>query len=335
MIDRRSLIGAFAGSPLALPFAADAQPGKKIWRVGYIGIAPPGTSPVSEQLFGVFVQTLGESGFVEGKNIAFERRAAEGRADRARAVAAELVGLHVDLIVVILLDSALAAKSTTTAIPIVMMGVSDPVGAGLAVSLSRPGGNVTGLTDIGNELDAKRLELLKAAAPRALRVALLEDDYVKKYGDAMADPRRRAQDAAAKALGMRLIRVVLNTPQDFEGASAAVVSGRVDAVVVSANSGYSVRKELAEFAIQRRLPSMVASRPVLSGGALMSYGADYADIYRKGAVYVAKILKGAKPADLPIEQPTKVELIINLKTAKAIGLTIPRSMLLRADEVIE
>jgi len=228
-----------------------------------------------------------------------------------------------------------AARAATTRIPIVIMGVSDPVASGLAASFARPGGNVTGLSDFSEDLEAKRLELIKAAVPKAFRVALLQDDETRRYGAAKGDAARRKLEAAAKALGISLVRIVMESARDFQGTTAAIMREHVDAIVASADSIYSVRKEFAEFAIGRRIPSIVGNRAVITGGALMSYGADYTDIFRKAATYVAKILNGANPEDLPIEQPTKVELVINLKTAKAIGLTIPQSLLLRADEVIE
>lgn len=336
MINRRRLIGAIASGALAEPFGAHAQPKEKVWRIGYIGVAPVGTSPESERLVGIFMRTLRDNGFVEGKSFVLERRATEGRPDRASPLAAALVGLHVDLIVTLNNDAALAAKAATTTIPIVVMGVADPVASGLAVSLARPGGNVTGLSDFSRDLTAKRLEFLKAAAPKAVRVAFLHDDNdARSYGSAKGDAIRRELDAAAKALGISLVRIPMDSPLDFQEARAAIVREHVDAIVGAAESTYSVRQELADFAIKQRLPSMVTARPVMTGGALMSYGADYSDIFRKAATYVAKILNGANPADLPIEEPTKVELVINLKTAKAIGLTIPQSLLLSADEVIQ
>lgn len=324
MINRRRLIGALASSALTEPLVAGAQADKKIWKIGYIGSAHIGASPESERLVGAFVQALRESGFVEGVNIVIERRSAEGRADRAAALAAELVALHVDVIVVIFTSAAFAAKAATTTIPIVISGTSDPVGSGLVASLARPGGNVTGLSDLTDDLYPKQLELLKAAAPRLLRVAFVHEDA--------SNP---TADTAAQALALDVRRIVMKTPQDFEKVTATIMRERVDALLLKGSTTYVMRKEFAEFAIRQRLPTMVGSRPAMSGGALMSLGADYLDIFRKLATYVAKILNGANPADLPVEQPTKVEFIINLKTAKAIGLTIPQSLLLRADELIQ
>jgi putative ABC transport system substrate-binding protein len=203
------------------------------------------------------------------------------------------------------------------------------------VSLSKPGGNVTGLTDFNDELSSKRLELLKAVAPGSARVAVLQDDLLGRYGAPKAEAMSKRLDEAAKALNINLVRVVLDSPQDARSALATVLHERVDCILVDSDSAYMARADLGEFAIKQRIPMIVQTRPIISGGALMSYGADYADIYRKGAAYLVKVLKGANPTGLPVEQPTKVEFIINLKTAKAIGLTMPKSLLLRADELIQ
>jgi putative ABC transport system substrate-binding protein len=336
MINRRRLIGALAGSAVTTTFAAAAQPKKRVWKVGVIGIWPAHTSPETDRLFEVFVRALNEAGFTEGKNIAFERRASEGHDDRASALAAELVSAEVDVIVAIFSTTGYAALAATTKIPIVVLGVSDPVGLGLAASLGRPGGNITVLTDFKSDLIPMMLELLKAVAPKSVRVALVSQDHGGNVDTAMVSSQNERNDRAAQALGISLVRIQLNAPQDFERATAMIVRERADALLFeSTSTNVFLRHEIAEFSIQHRLPSMVASRIALSGGALMSYGADYSDIYRKAADYVAKILNGAKPADLPMERPTKVELVINLKTAKTIGLTIPESLLLRADELIQ
>lgn len=263
-----------------------------------------------------------------------DRRGSQGRPDRVPALAAELVGLPVDVIVTTTNDAAVAAKAATATIPIVVMAASDPVASGLAVSLARPGGNVTGLTDLGDDLRVQRLQMLKSAAPKAVRVAWLQGDLVRQLGATKGHAVRLEMDAAAKALGMSLVPIAMDSPQDFQAATAAVVREHADALVTIGDPSYILRKEFAEVAIRQRLPLMVGNRLFMSGGALMSYGADFADIYRKAAACVSKILNGAAPADLPLEQPTRVELIINLKTAKAIGHTIPQS-LLSADEIIQ
>jgi putative tryptophan/tyrosine transport system substrate-binding protein len=337
MISRRRLVGALAGTAVTTMFAAVAQPKNRVWKVGVISVWPAHTSPEAEGPFEVFVRALNEAGFTEGKNIAFERRASEGHDDRASALAAELVSAQVDVIVAIFSTTGYAAlAAAATKIPIVALGVSDPVGLGLAASLGRPGGNITGLTDFKSDLIPKMLELLKAAAPKSVRVAFVYQDHGGNVDTAMVRSQNERNDRAAQALGISLVRIPLNAPQDFERATAMIVREHADALLFeSTSTNVFLRHEIAEFAIRNRLPSMVASRITLSGGALMSYGADYSDIYRKAAGYVAKILNGAKPADLPMERPTKVELVINLKTAKAIGLTIPESLLLRADEVIQ
>ena len=265
----------------------------------------------------------------------FERRATEGRADRAPALIAELIRLRVDVLVVVGTPVARAAKEATTTIPIVMANASDPVASGLVASLARPGGDITGMTDFEDDLYPKRLELLKAAAPRIGRVAFVQEDYTRRLDAAKLIAMNKEQEAAAQSLGISLLRVLMNTPQDFESATATIVRERADALLLGGRAAhYVVRKEMAEFSIRQRLPSITTSRPAGSGGALISYGADHAYNFRTVATYVAKMLNGATPADLPVERPTKLELIINLKTAKAIGLTIPQSLLLRADEVI-
>lgn len=334
MIDRRTLIGALAGSSVAESFAAGVQPVQKSWRIGYIGVTPRGASQEGERLLEVFVRSLRESGFVEGKNMLLERRAAEGRADRAAALADELVRLRVDVLVAVGPVPIRAAKEATATIPIVMLNASDPVAGGLVASLARPGGNITGLTDFDDDLYPKRFELLKAAAPGISRLAFVENTTL--LDPATAGAIAKQYDAAAQALGLSLVRIPLNAPQDFERVASAIASGHADALLVGHSAvAYLLRKELADFAIRRRLPSMVPNRTEGTGGAMLSYGPDLADIFRKAAAYVAKILNGAKPADLPVERPTKVELVINLKTARAIGLTIPQSLLLRADETIQ
>jgi len=242
MINRRRFVGVIAGGGLLQPFAARGQPARKPWRIGVIGIAPVGWSPESTRLLAVFLQALGEHGFIQGKNVLLEGRATEGQSDQAAALAAELVGLHVDVIVALNDVAAVAAKAATATIPIVTLGVSDPVASGLAISLARPGGNVTGLSDLSEDLGTKRLELIKAALPRAVRVALVQDDELKLYGAAKGDAVRRRLDAAAKALGISLVRIVMESSRDFPNVAAAIVRERVDAVLGSADAIYSVRK---------------------------------------------------------------------------------------------
>ena len=331
MIDRRRLIATLAAGSTGKAFGVDAR---KVWHVGYLGVARPGVSPEGERLLEDFKRALGDSDFVEGKNIVVERRAAEGRAELAAAHAAELVRLGVDVLVAVGPNPIRAAKDATATIPIVMLNAADPVAAGIIRSLARPGGNITGLTDFDDDLYPKRFELLKTAAPRIGRLAFVENTTL--LDAAKAGALNKQYEAAARALGLGLTRIALNGTRDFERATTAIVGEGADALVLGHSATvYLLRKEFGEFAIRQRLPTMAANRTDGSGGALMSYGPDLADSWRKAATYVAKIFNGAKPADLPVERPTKVALVINLKTAKAIGLAIAQSLLLRADEIIE
>jgi len=335
MINSRVLLSALAGGTLASPFEASAQAADKVWKIGYIGVLQAGTSPAAEQFFGVFVQSLRESGFVEGKNIVVERRATEGRPDRAAQAAAELIGLHVDVLVVLATPNTRAAKAATKTVPIVMLSVSDPVERGLVVSLARPEGNVTGVADFQTSLLPKQLELLKAAAPKTSYVAFVSEDSARFYSAEMADSLNRKYDAAVQRLGMSRVSVVMNSPQDFASATAKILQEGADGLLIdSTGTNFALRKELSEFTIGHRLPT-VGNTNAASAGQLISYGVNYSDQLRKAGAYVAKILNGAKPGDLPIEQPTEVELITSLKTAKAIGLTLPQSLLLLASQVIE
>lgn len=336
MIDRRTLVGALASGTLASPFAAGAQPRDKVWRIGYIGLLPAGASPEGDKFLDAnFLQVLSEHGFVVGKNLVFERRGAAGRYDQLAATVTELIGLHVDVLVALATPATRAAKAATTTIPIVMLNVSDPVERGLLASLARPGGNVTGMADFGTELLPKRLELLKAAAPRIARVAQVMEDDGRFVDAATASATNERYDAAARGLGMSLVRVRLNSPQDFESATAMIVQERADALLIDGSStNYALRRELGEFSVRHRLPSVVSTNASDAGG-LIYYGTDQTEVFRKAAIYVVKILNGARPTDLAVEQPTKFELIFNLKIAKAIGLTIPQAFLLRADRVIE
>jgi len=319
-------------------FAADLQQAGKVWRVGFLGNAPP-TTPDTKRIRDAFRQELQERGYIEGRNLVFEPRFLEGKPEKAPGFAAELVRLRVDLIVTVSNPAAHAAKAATSTIPIVMLSSSDPVGVGLVASLARPGGNLTGISDYGLELTPKRLELLKAVLPRASRVAVTRCQKCTAVDDRTLELARQnysAWAAIAQNLGMTLTYVDLSGPQDFTDATAEVLRARPNALFVGINpAGFALRKELADFAMRERIPMFAFAREQAALGALMSYGIDYADVFRKAAVQIDKIFKGAKPADLPIEQPTKFELVINLKTAKALGLTIPPALLLRADEVIQ
>ena len=308
----------------AVPLVADAQPAGKVPR---IGILRPGSPP--DPLLDAFRQGLRELGYDEGRNVSIEYRWAEGRDERLPDLAADLVRLPVDVIVAGV-GAVEAAKHATSTIPIVMPVSSDPVRAGLVASLARPGGNVTGLTSLSGELPGKWMELLKETLPRVSRVAVLWDPA--------GDPRQvDTSDAAARSLGVRLHVLKVGRVGGFDPAFAEARKNDAGALIVLGSPFFYVhRARLVELAAKHRLPAIYAQREfVVGSGGLMSYGTDYHHQFRRAATYVDKILKGAKPADLPIEQPTKFEFVINLKTAKALGLTIPPAVLARADEVIE
>jgi len=314
---------------LAAPLAAEAQQAGKVYRIGLLDFSEP--DPARQAWWIAFRQQMRQLGYVEGQNVSFEPRWAQGEDARLPKLAAELVGLKVDLIVTGGSNAAIAAKRVTSTIPIVMASGSDPVAVGLVASLRQPGGNVTGMTSINSELAGKRLELLRNIAPRASRIAILWDER---------DPGSRLNvdetEAAAKTAGLTIHRVAVGSAAGLEAAFATVVRGRAGAlIVVSTARLFSYRKRIGELAVKHRLPTVVGLREYVEAGGLASYGTDFPDLFRRATVYVDKILKGAKPADLPVEQPTKFELVINLKTAKALGLTIPPSVLGRADEVIQ
>jgi putative ABC transport system substrate-binding protein len=330
MITRRVFVGTLAGGLLAAPLAAEAQQVGKVFRVGYLS---PGSSsdPARLRRFEAFRQGLRELGYVEGRNIAIESRWAEGNYDRYPALAADLVRLKVDVIVAVGGRATQDAQQATTTIPIVMSVVIDPLGSGLVPSLARPGGNVTGLSLMAPDLVGKQLQVLKEVVPKVSRVALLWNP--DNPGSA---PQLREAEAAARALGVRLQALEARAPQEIDSAFAAMTRERAGALVVLGDAILlNQRRQIAELAAKRRLPAVYALREHAEAGGLMGYSANPLDLERRAATFVDKILKGAKPADLPIEQPSKFELVINLKTAKALGLTIPHSLLLRADEVIQ
>ena len=330
MTTRRGFLGALLGADLlGAALTAHAQPVAKIYRLGYLSA---GAATGNPRLVEVFRQRLRELGWVEGQNIAIDYRWAEGRFDRLPDLAAELVGLKVDVIAASPTPAALAAKKVTGTIPIVGMGLTDPVGLGLIASLARPGGNVTGVSYFaGSDIFGKDLELLKEAVPKVRRVAVLSNP------DSPARPVTISNiKGAARALGLELQLLEARGPGEFEGAFATLARERVGALLVVTDPAFSAhRARLADLAAKNRLPSIFTQREDAEAGALMSYGPRLSDIWRRAAIYVDKILKGAKPADLPVEQPTKFELVVNLKTAKALGLTLPPSIFARADEVIE
>jgi len=306
------------------PLAVAAQPLGQVYRIGILSTDPP-----PARLWEPLLDGLRERGYREGRNLVFERRFSEGHAERFPELAAELVRLRVDCIIVPTTPAALAAKHATQTIPIVMTTASDPVGAGLVASLAQPGGNITGLSSLGPELSGKRLELLKEVVPGLTRVALLWNptNPVNAVGQEI--------QAAAHALGLQLHSQEVRSPQDFEGVFARTRQARPEALLVLTDNLIAMHaRQIVAFATQEHLPSLFATRGGAVAGGLMSYGASLPDLYRRAATYVDKILKGAKPADLPIERPMKFELVINLKTAKALGLTMPPTLLMLADEVI-
>jgi ABC-type uncharacterized transport system substrate-binding protein len=326
VIDRRTFIGMAAGGLLATPLAVYGQPSAKTHRIGYL---MDRTGPASFDQ--AFLEGLRALGLVDGRNIQIEYRWTGTSAERLAAMAAELVALKVDVIVTQGVPPTLAAKGATATIPIVMASSPDPVAAGLVVSFARPGGNVTGQSIFAVELSAKRLEILKEAIPKLSRVGLL----YSAVNPAMLS-QFKGTEAAAKVLGLQVQAMETRIPDDLETAFASTRKwGAGGVVVLSDGSTIAHRAQIAVAAAANRLPTMFSNRAYLEGGGLMSYGPNIADAFRRAAAQVDKILKGAKPGDLPIEQPTKFELVISLKTAKAIGVTIPKSLLARADEVIE
>jgi putative ABC transport system substrate-binding protein len=314
---------------LVVPPAAQAQPAGKVYRIGSILTPAP---KEAAHLFKALDEGLRELGYVEGRNVVFERRFAEGRQERLPALAAELVQLKVDVIVTGSNPVIAAVKHATATIPVVMAVSRDPVGAGFIASLARPGGNITGLAnDAAPEIIGKNLELLKEAAPRVSRVAFLWNPVPPGAGTT-----KNAVESAARNLGLAFQSVEVRGPNEFEGAFAAMVRERANGVVVATDPVVvGPRSRVVDLAARSRLPVVYGLREFAEAGGLISYGPNIADQFRRAAIYVDKILKGAKPADLPVEQPTKFELVINLKTAKALGLTIPPALLLRADQVIE
>jgi putative ABC transport system substrate-binding protein len=312
---------------LAAPIAAEAQAPAKVPRIGFL---TPLSPTDNAHLLEAFRQGLRELGYVEGQNIAIEYRFGEGRPERLPPLAAELVRLKVDVIVATSPPAPEAAKQATSTIPIVFAVTADPVAEGLVASIARPGGNITGLTSISPELVGKQLELLKEVAPKISRVAVLQNP--SNLGHPFMLPQA---EGAARALEVQLHILPARTPPEIEAAFAAMRRQRAGGVLVLRDGLFlAQRTQIAALAAKGRLPAVYGHREVAEAGGLMAYGASVPLMYRRAATYVDKILKGARPADLPVEQPTRFELVINLKTAKALGLTIPQSVLVRADQVI-
>jgi putative ABC transport system substrate-binding protein len=313
---------------LAPCLRSEAQPPDKTARIGFLALAPPpvGNAP----LWDAFVRGLRERGWVEGRNLLIERRSADGRPERLPALADELVRLKLDLIIASGASAVRAVKSATTTIPIIIAGAADPVAFGLVASLAHPGGNVTGLSDSpGREIEGKRLQLLKEIVPTASRVALVIDSASR------VDPA--PVSTAARALGLTLlVSRETTSPEEFEASVAALVRERADALYAPetpVNARY--RSLLVSLAARYRLPAMYGSREFVEAGGLVAYGVSYAGLFRRAAAYTDRILRGTRPADLPVEQPTQFELVLNTRTAKALGLSIPPSVLVRVDHLIE
>jgi putative ABC transport system substrate-binding protein len=323
------LIALLAVAVLVVPLASEAQQAGRVVRIGLLSIGA--SDPADAARWKAFRERLRELGYVEGQNVVFEARLGEGQVGRLRGLAAELLNAKDDILVTAGSQAAVAAKGATSSIPIVMATGGDPVELGLAAGLARPGGNVTGVVSLIGVLTVKRLELLKQLIPRASRVAILRNPENRSSALSL-----RAAEGAAKSLGLGVQDFGVRDPRELDAAFAAMKRARADAGILTENTGFiAERRRIADLAVTHRLPMMFAAREYVEAGGLVSYGTDYLDMFRRAAMYVDKILKGAKPADLPVEQPTKFELVINLKSATAHGLTIPQSLLLRADEVIQ
>jgi putative ABC transport system substrate-binding protein len=328
MNNRRKLVIAFGAGALAAPFASFAQQQGKVYRIGILSSSSRATSA---NITEVFTLSLRELGYVEGKNVVFESRYADGKSERLPALAADLVQLRVDVILATNTPPVQAAKEATDRIPIVFTTVADPVGSGFVASLARPGGNITGTSVMLPDLSAKRLQLLKEIVPKISRVAVFTISSEPQTIPQFAEAQR-----AAEVLGMKVFSIELQRREDFEKARAVLRKWRADSMyVVGSNMNFNNRALLAEFATMNRLPATFATKAYAEAGGLMSYGANYESNFRRAATFVDKILKGTKPADLPVEQPMTFELVINKKTANALGLKIPQQVLQRADKVIE
>ena len=327
-MQRREFITVIGAAVAAGPFLAQAQQPAKVPRIGFLGNS---TAALESNLVGAFREGLRDLGYEEGRNIVIEYRWAEGVYGRFPVLIAELVALKVDAIVTAGTPASVAVKNATTTIPLVMVAVGDPVATGLVASLARPGGNITGLTSMSVEMEGKRLELLREVSPKISHIAVLWN---------AASPIQVIEEeevrAAAQVLGMKMLTLGVRTREQIDEALAAIMRERPDALLVLADRLFlHHRTRIMDFAAQEHLPGVHAYRELVEAGGLMSYGPSYADMHRRAATYVDKILKGAKPGDLPVERPTKFELVVNLRAARALGLAIPPAVILRADELIE
>ena len=323
---RRREVILLVGGAVAWPIAVRAQ-ATRLYRVGYLG-----TGARNPRILQFFRDRLRELGWVEGQNIVIEYRYAEGRSDALPELANELIGLHVDVIVASPTPASLAARNATQTIPIVGIGFDNPVRHGLIASLARPGGNVTGLSyAVGPEIFGKDLGLLRELVPGLRTVAVLSNPDGVNHGITVGNI-----ETAARSLGIKPLIVEVRRPEEFDAAFATIAAGQAESVFVVGDPMYGVHQaRLTDLSLRYRLPAMHTNRLHVEAGGLMSYGPSFPDLWRRAAAYVDKILKGAKPADLPVEQPTKYELVINLKTARSLGLEVPPTLLARADEVIE
>jgi putative ABC transport system substrate-binding protein len=330
MIDRRTFLAGTGAVLLTAPLAAEAQQTAKVARIGYLATNLAAVPHLPD----AFRQGLRDLGYVEGRTVVIEYREAKGKFERLPALAAELVALKVDVILAGGTPATLAAKRATRTLPIVFTAVADPVSSGLVISLAQPGGNVTGLSVLAPELVGKCLEQLKQAVPGVSRVAVLWQPGA--VGEATERDMLKEAEVAARALGVRLQFVEARGPEDFDTAFSEMIRTRAGALTVLTSSMlFGKRRRLVDLAAKNRLPALYPWREGVDAGGLMAYGPNLPDLFRRAATYVDKILKGAKPRDLPVEQPTKFELVVNLKAAKALGLTIPPSVLVRADEIIQ
>jgi len=327
-MDRRTFLGTFVGGLVTTRSFADVQPSAKVYRIGYLGGTPPNVEP---RLWEGFFQGMRELGYVEGKNFFIEGRYYGDQVERLPALAEELVALKVDIIVTGAPPAPEAAQRATSSMPIVMAYHPDPVGSGLVTSLARPGRNVTGISVLGRELVGKQLQLLKETVLGISQVAVLANSTVSHNAVGLQEA-----ETAARSMNVHIQPLQVRTPSDFAVAFSAMKQNRAGGLIVLGSSMFfAERKQIMKLAAQSRLPSIASFREYAEAGGLMTYGANLRENFRRSATYVDKILRGAKPVDLPVEQATGFQLIINLTTAKGIGLTIPQSLLQRADEVIE
>ena len=331
-MDRRTFLAGTGAILLAAPLAAEAEQAGKVWRIGFLSLNSDIQEPY-KRWDTAFREGLRKLGYVEGDNVTIEQRYAAGRVERLYTLAAELVRLKVDVFVTAPAGSALFAKKVTSAIPIVFIGEPDPVGTALVASLARPGRNITGLADAHTDLVPKRLELLKQVAPSASRIAILWNP-----ANASTGPQLKIAEAAAPALGVTVFPVGVKGPRrdDVDRAFEIIAKERPGSLLVVGDATLgNHRHRIADLAIKHRLPTSGSHSAWAESGLLMSYGTDFVDLFRRSAILVDKILRGAQPADLPVEQPTKFELVINLKTAKALRLALPQSLVTRAERVIQ